>query len=78
MGANDHGKTNLLLAIAALNDDVNFTEEDDLSWDYMAKPTIFLNWDLRLSLTTGNVPGLQKITIRITRPFAMSIARIDR
>ena len=32
LGANDHGKTNLLNAIRTLNDDCGFTSEDE-NWD---------------------------------------------
>lgn len=33
LGANDHGKSNLLLAIQSLNKDFEWDEEADLSWD---------------------------------------------
>jgi predicted ATP-dependent endonuclease of OLD family len=34
LGANDHGKTNLLHAITHLNDDAPFVLDRDLNWDY--------------------------------------------
>src|SRR5579862_5468708 len=34
LGANDHGKTNVLQAITHLNPDKPFESERDLNWDY--------------------------------------------
>lgn len=39
LGANDHGKTNLLDAIRTLNDDYEITASADLNWDRSGKDT---------------------------------------
>ncbi len=41
LGANDHGKTNILSALGHLNEDEPFVSERDLNWDYAAKPEGF-------------------------------------
>ncbi len=33
LGPNDHGKSNILLALTRLNDDGEFQQDDDLNWD---------------------------------------------
>ncbi len=38
MGANDHGKTNLLEALTHLNPETEFDEERDLNWDHDEHP----------------------------------------
>jgi predicted ATPase len=38
IGANDHGKTNLLDALTHLNKDSKFDKERDLNWDYVEEP----------------------------------------
>jgi predicted ATP-dependent endonuclease of OLD family len=38
IGANDHGKTNLLDALTHLNKDTKFDKERDLNWDYVDEP----------------------------------------
>src|SRR5579871_1669770 len=35
LGANDHGKTNILHAITHLNSDVKFDADRDLNWDHV-------------------------------------------
>jgi predicted ATP-dependent endonuclease of OLD family len=41
IGANDHGKTNLLEALTHLNDSTEFDEERDLNWDRSGAPEEF-------------------------------------
>src|SRR5687767_2056643 len=41
MGANDHGKSNLLWALTHLNADAPYSEERDLCWDFDGKSTEF-------------------------------------
>lgn len=41
IGANDHGKTNLLDALTHLNKDTKFDKERDLNWDYVEDPEEF-------------------------------------
>jgi predicted ATP-dependent endonuclease of OLD family len=50
IGANDHGKTNLLDALTHLNKDTKFDKERDLNWDYIEEPEEFpyLNFTFRL------------------------------
>jgi len=50
IGANDHGKTNLLEALTHLNRDTKFEKEKDLNWDYVEQPEEFpyLNFTFRL------------------------------
>jgi AAA ATPase-like protein len=50
IGANDHGKTNLLEALTHLNKDAKFDEEKDLNWDHIEQPEEFpyLNFTFQL------------------------------
>src|SRR5437773_6998582 len=48
LGANDHGKTNLLNALLHLNPDHPFSREDDLNWDHPDRAADFP--DLRFTL----------------------------
>src|SRR5262245_11111788 len=41
LGANDHGKTNILNALRHLNSDQRFDAEADLNWDRQAEPEKF-------------------------------------
>ncbi len=47
IGANDHGKTNILLALASLNDDRPFTEADR-HWDRAEPGLPVVEWRFRL------------------------------
>ncbi len=38
IGANDHGKTNLLEALTHLNKDTEFDDERDVNWDHIEEP----------------------------------------
>lgn len=44
IGANDHGKTNLLDAIALLNDDGAQLTNDDVNWDSTDEATVSVEW----------------------------------
>lgn len=48
IGANDHGKTNLLNAIHCLNDDKKIAA-DDKNWDLPAESMVRLEWEFDLS-----------------------------
>lgn len=50
IGANDHGKTNLLEALTHLNRGTTFDKERDLNWDHIEEPEEFpyLNFTFRL------------------------------
>ena len=50
IGANDHGKTNLLEALTHLNKDAKFDMERDLNWDHIGEPEQFphLNFTFQL------------------------------
>lgn len=48
IGANDHGKSNLLAGIRCLNDDTPFTE-DDRHWDLKGKDLPAIEWEFKLS-----------------------------
>jgi predicted ATP-dependent endonuclease of OLD family len=50
LGANDHGKSNLLSAVGHLNDDAVFKDED-LSWDLSGSSTSFpdVSWTFTLT-----------------------------
>jgi predicted ATP-dependent endonuclease of OLD family len=50
LGANDHGKTNVLHAITHLNQDNPFDAERDLNWDYHDKGDEFPRIDYKLVL----------------------------
>lgn len=41
MGANDHGKSNILKALTHLNPDIPFERENDLNWDSAKEPEKF-------------------------------------
>lgn len=47
IGANDHGKTNLLEAIRSLNDDRSFTVEDE-NWDLVGQNKLSIEYDFQL------------------------------
>jgi predicted ATP-dependent endonuclease of OLD family len=51
IGANDHGKTNLLEALTHLNKDTKLDKERDLNWDHIEQPEEFpfLNFTFQLS-----------------------------
>jgi len=53
IGANDHGKTNLLEALTHLNESTKFEEERDLNWDQAGAPEEFpyLKFTFRLDET---------------------------
>jgi predicted ATP-dependent endonuclease of OLD family len=51
VGANDHGKTNLLHAVTFLNPDSTFDEEADLSWDHSEEPDQYPRISFELELT---------------------------
>ena len=54
IGANDHGKTNLLEALTHLNKEVKFSPEKDLNWDHMAEPEEYPYLNFTFSLTSGS------------------------
>lgn len=47
IGANDHGKSNILKAIECLNDDCPF-EEDDKNWDLDKSKDVRIEWHFKL------------------------------
>lgn len=46
IGANDHGKSNLLAAVLRLNDDMSITE-DDIHWDLPPGSTTRIEWHFK-------------------------------
>lgn len=48
IGANDHGKSNILEAIRALNDDRHFTD-DDRNWDLPPDKEVRVEWHFKLN-----------------------------
>lgn len=56
IGANDHGKTNLLNAILHLNPKHSFNEDTDLNWDYDEEASRYphLRFELQLSESDRN------------------------
>jgi len=59
LGANDHGKSNLLSAIRHLNADLSFDEDRDLNWDCAANPTALPHITYELSLDAHEQAALQ-------------------
>ena len=51
IGANDHGKSNLLEAILRLNDDMPFAP-DDKNWDLPATENMAISWHFRVDNVT--------------------------
>src|ERR1700722_12605281 len=51
IGANDHGKSNLLAAILCLNDDQRLSP-DDLNWDLTAPDSLEIAWHFKADEAT--------------------------
>lgn len=64
IGANDHGKSNLLSAIRSLNDDTPFTEADR-HWDLTDEALPHVEWELELT------PD-ERAKVRAVRPAPVS------
>jgi len=60
LGANDHGKTNVLHAITHLNADTPFEAERDLNWDYHDRGSKFPRIDYKLVLSDSEREALFK------------------
>ncbi len=65
VGANDHGKTNLLNALLHLNPKHAFNSDTDLNWDYNKEPSRYphLLFELQLSETDQNDLSSHLLTI---------------
>lgn len=59
IGANDHGKSNLLEAIQCLNDD-HPIEEDDRNWDLEKLDPVHIKW--HFAVTETMIDGLKKFS----------------
>src|SRR5205823_5030886 len=62
LGANDHGKSNLLAAISHSNDDKAFTS-DDLNWDLASKRSDFPKISWLYDLTLADRQELSKLDL---------------
>lgn len=58
IGANDHGKSNLLAAIQCLNDDRSITA-DDKNWDSTDSSTVEIKW--HFSVTDETLEKLRQL-----------------
>ena len=65
VGANDHGKTNLLNAILHLNPKHSFNADTDLNWDFNEEPSRYphLRFELQLSESDQNELSSHLLTI---------------
>jgi predicted ATPase len=63
LGANDHGKTNLLHAMRHLNPDVGYDAERDLNWDYGSRGTEFpsIHFTLKLNEEERGLLGEERV-----------------
>ena len=58
LGANDHGKTNLLDALTHINQDTTFDAERDLNWDHINKSEEFPWLKFEFELNDSDRQGL--------------------
>lgn len=61
LGANDHGKTNLLEALRHLNPDNPFNKDPDLNWDHESDPENFPHVTYKLGLSKQDRAKLLEI-----------------
>jgi predicted ATP-dependent endonuclease of OLD family len=54
LGANDHGKTNLLDPLTHINEETNFDEERDLNWDHINNPEDFPSLEFEFQLSDSD------------------------
>jgi predicted ATP-dependent endonuclease of OLD family len=67
LGANDHGKSNLLSAIKHLNADEAFELERDLNWDCSAKADILPHIVFELALDAHDQSAVQSQLLKVVR-----------
>jgi predicted ATP-dependent endonuclease of OLD family len=83
LGANDHGKTNVLQAIRHLNDDNPFVGERDLNWDYHARGREFPHVEFKFGLSDEERTALLEvenieIRRRTIREFREGLEEVSR